>query len=190
MKKPTVSSPSSSRSREAGKQRSSIDSRHARKIADQFDLREAPGHLLRRCHSRARAIFDDLIGRQTGLSKQQMALMVAIARIPNATHAQLSEETGFDRNTLADTLDRLISKGLARRERSEIDARAYQIQLTSDGINQLESLIPLAHEVQQKIIEPLPEELRPIFIQCLRILAGIDEADLRDAPGLIADDVR
>lgn len=142
-----------------------------------FDLHQAPGHLLRRCHSRARAIFDELIGRRTGLSKQQVALMIAIAHSPAATHAQLSEETGFDRNTLADTLDRLIAKGLAVRQRSQVDARAYDIQLTPEGLAQLEDLIPLSFEVQAKIIEPLPQELRAQFMDCLRILAGVDASN-------------
>lgn len=144
---------------------------------DRFDLHTAPGHLLRRCHSIARSVFDEQIGRQTGLSKQQMALLLAVAHQPSATHAQLSEETGFDRNTLADTLNRLIDKGLAVRQRSQADARAYDIQLTPDGMTLLESLIPIAKQVQAKIIEPLPEELRPVFIHCLRILAGVDEGE-------------
>lgn len=146
------------------------------KLIGAFDLHNAPGHLLRRCHSRARAIFDELVGRRTGLSKQQVALMTAIAHMPAATHAQLSEETGFDRNTLADTLDRLIGKGLAVRNRSQVDARAYDVQLTPAGTALLASLIPLAAEVQAKIIEPLPEELRPQFIHCLRIVAGIESS--------------
>jgi MarR family transcriptional regulator, lower aerobic nicotinate degradation pathway regulator len=145
-------------------------------LINRFDLHQAPGHLLRRCHSRARAIFDELVGRKTGLSKQQVALMIAIAHSPAATHAQLSEETGFDRNTLADTLDRLIGKGLAVRQRSLVDARAYDIQLTSEGLRSLEDLIPLSFEVQAKIIEPVPEELRPELIRCLQILAGISPA--------------
>jgi Transcriptional regulators len=145
-------------------------------LVDRFDLLNAPGHLLRRCHSQARAIFDELVGRKTGLSKQQVALMIAIAHTPSATHAQLSGETGFDRNTLADTLDRLIAKGLALRQRSQLDARAYDIQLTSEGLAQLQELIPLSFEVQAKIIEPVPEDLRADFIRCLRLVAGIDAA--------------
>jgi DNA-binding MarR family transcriptional regulator len=148
----------------------------AEATVENFDLHNAPGHLLRRCHSRARAVFDDVIGRQTGLSKQQMALLLAIAHFPAATHAQLSEETGFDRNTLADTLNRLITKGFALRQRSQVDGRAYDIQLTPAGAAFLEPLIPLAMAVQARIIEPLPEELRPVFIKCLRILAGVDPA--------------
>ena len=144
------------------------------RLVDLFDLHHAPGHLLRRCHSRARAIFDELVGRRTGLSKQQVAVLIAVAQSPAATHAQLAEETGFDRNTLADTLDRLIAKGLALRQRSQTDARAYEIQLTEEGSAQLERLIPLSFEVQAKIIEPLPDELRPQFLECLRMLAGVD----------------
>lgn len=141
----------------------------------QFDLCTSPGHLLRRGHSRARAIFDDVVGRETGLSKQQVALMVTIAQNPCATHALLSEETGFDRNTLADTLDRLIAKGLALRERSKRDARAYEIGLTDAGQAQLAEVIPLSLLVQQKIIAPIPEAVRPIFLQCLRLLAGVSD---------------
>jgi DNA-binding MarR family transcriptional regulator len=154
-------------------------------MVEQFDLHTSPGHLLRRCHSRARAIFDDLVGRATGLSKQQVALMVTISHNPAATHAQLSEESGFDRNTLADTIDRLISKGLAVRERSRRDARAYEIRLTDAGHAQLEALIPLSIEVQQKIIAPLPEASRQHFIECLQILAlaGISEAESAGAGG-------
>lgn len=154
----------------------SASSVQASRLIERFDLHRSPGHLLRRCHSRARAIFDELIGRNTGLSKQQVALMVAIAHSPAATHTQLSEETGFDRNTLADTLNRLIAKGFAVRQRSHVDARAYDIRLTPNGLAQLEDLIPLSFEVQEKIIEPLPEAMRPQFIECLRILAGVDSS--------------
>lgn len=143
-----------------------------------FDLHSAPGHLLRRCHSRARAIFDELIGKETGLSKQQVALMVTIAQKPAATHAQLSEETGFDRNTLADTIDRLIAKGLAVRARSRLDARAYEIGLTDDGHLLLRELIPRSAAVQAKIIEPIPEAQRATFIECLRMLAGVPDQEL------------
>jgi DNA-binding MarR family transcriptional regulator len=146
-------------------------------VVPQFDLQEAPGHLIRRCHSRARAIFDELIGRQTGLSKQQVALMVSIARSPAATHAYLSEESGFDRNTLATTIDRLIVKGLAVRTRSRLDARAYEIRLTEEGHEQLEMLIPLSMEVQKKIIEPIPEASRRHFIECMQMLAGVYESE-------------
>jgi DNA-binding MarR family transcriptional regulator len=146
----------------------------AQQLIKKFDLHNAPGHLLRRSHSRARAIFEELIGRKTGLSKQQMALLFAIAHAPAATHAQLSEETGFDRNTLADALNRLISKGFALRTHSKSDGRAYDIQLTQAGMTQLELLVPIAFEVQSKILEPLPEELRPQFLDCLRILSGLE----------------
>jgi DNA-binding MarR family transcriptional regulator len=154
---------------------SAADARKA--LVAQFDLHNSPGHLLRRCHSRARAIFDDLVGRETGLSKQQVALMVAISHNPAATHAQLAEETGFDRNTLADTIDRLIAKGLASRKRSTRDARAYEIGLTDAGQVQLEDLIPLSLMVQAKIIEPIPEALRQTFIECLQILAGVSDPE-------------
>jgi DNA-binding MarR family transcriptional regulator len=175
---PAIPAPSSASGKKTAGNKARGNSTSRKVLVEQFDLHNSPGHLLRRCHSRARAIFDDLVGRATGLSKQQVALMVTISHIPAATHAQLSEETGFDRNTLADTIDRLIAKGLAVRERSTRDARAYEIHLTDEGQAQLEDLIPLSVEVQQKIMEPIPEASRQHFVECLQILAGVSESDL------------
>jgi DNA-binding MarR family transcriptional regulator len=139
-----------------------------------YDMQNAAGHLIRRCQSRARAIFDQLIGEKSGLSRQQFALMVAIAKNPGAAYARLSEQTGFDRNSLADTLNRLIEKKLVTRQRSVSDARAYEIGLSARGARLLRQLIPLSFEVHARIIEPLPEQMRPIFIACLRVVVGLE----------------
>lgn len=168
---------SSSKAKRGVKAGSSAGAFSREALVAQFDLHNSPGHLLRRCHSRARAVFDSLIGRETGLSKPQVALMVSIAHSPAATHAQLSEESGFDRNTLADTIDRLVAKGFVVRERSARDARAYEIHLTEEGHARLEAMIPQSFEVQAKIIEPIPEHLRAGFIYCLQLVAGVANAD-------------
>jgi DNA-binding MarR family transcriptional regulator len=137
-----------------------------------FNLQATPGHLLRRCHQRSRRIFDEVIGASTGLSRQQVSLLIGIDRNPQATQARLSEETGFDRNTLAELMNRLISKKLVERRRAGDDARAYEVSLSQSGAALVRSMYPKVRLVQMKILAPLPAQLRPTFLRCLHILSA------------------
>lgn len=149
--------------------------RRSRSVAG-FDLSYAPGHLLRRCNQRSRELFDELIGRRTKLSRQQVALLIVIHQSPGASQAQLSSATGFDRVTLADTVGRLVKKGLVVRRDADTDARAYRIELTPQGAAVIESLIPAAFRIQERILEPLPGAMRPLFIACMRVMLGLEDA--------------
>jgi DNA-binding MarR family transcriptional regulator len=136
-----------------------------------FVLQQTPGYLVRRCHQRCRRIFDELIGSETGLSRQQISLLIGIDRNPHATQAKLSEETGFDRNTLAELMNRLIGKKLVQRRRADGDARAYEVSLSQSGAALMRTMYPKFRQVQEKILAPLPSRLRPTFIECLQILS-------------------
>jgi DNA-binding MarR family transcriptional regulator len=143
-----------------------------RSATEQFDLRRSPGYLIRRCHQRSRQIFDELIGFETGLSRQQVAVLIGIDQNPNVTQARLSEATGFDRNTLAELMSRLISKKLVERRRAQSDARAYEVTLSSAGAARIRSIYPKVRQVQSRILAPLPARMRPEFLECLTILSA------------------
>lgn len=134
-------------------------------------LQDTPGFLLRCAHQRSRQIFDELIGSHTGLSRQQVAVMMGLYRNRNVTQTELAQSSGFDRNTLAELMNRLVRRGLVARRRSADDARAYDVSLTPAGQTLLESLFPKMRQVQTQILAPLPAKLRPMFLHCLRILA-------------------
>jgi len=150
----------------------SRSSEKKRNASGSFELRESPGYLLRRCHQRSRQIFDELIGFETGLSRQQLALLIGIDKHPHATQAHLSEATGFDRNTLAELMNRLIEKNLVERKRAQHDARAYEVSLSTLGATTVRKMYPRYRRVQDKILAPLPASLRPKFMQCLHLLSA------------------
>jgi DNA-binding MarR family transcriptional regulator len=157
-------------------ERDTARKRNGRRVAQEaavLALDEAPGHLLRRCHQRSREIYESLIGRH-GLSRQQFAVLIAMSGRPGASLTGISAATGFDRNTLAEMIGRLAAKGYVTRRRSAADARAFAIAPTRKGARFVAEMMPRAHEVQRRILEPLPEALRPVFVHCLRILLGLD----------------
>jgi DNA-binding MarR family transcriptional regulator len=161
----------------------SRNSEKKRNASGKFELRQSPGYLLRRCHQRSRQIFDELIGFETGLSRQQLALLIGIDRHPRATQARLSAATGFDRNTLAELMNRLIDKNLVERRRAQHDARAYEVYLSERGAATVRQMYPRYKRVQAKILAPLPPVLRPKFMECLQILsATVQEENPRRTP--------
>lgn len=137
-----------------------------------FDLMAAPGHLLRRNHQRSYEIFNRLVGPD--ITRQQIALLIALSRAPGASQNELVHLTGFDKSTLKEMLGRLVAKGWVDRERDPDDFRAWKMHITSVGKDVLEQRIANVRAVQQEIIAPLPADLRPVFLRCLRILIGLE----------------
>lgn len=140
-----------------------------------LDLSAMPGHLLRRCHQRSREVYERHLGA-TGLSREQVALMIAMYQNPNVAHARLSELTGFDRNTLADMVDRLMVKKLTLRRRARDDKRAYEVALTAKGARALTAMVADIDATQAEILSAIPQELRVVFVRCLRVMAGFEGA--------------
>jgi DNA-binding MarR family transcriptional regulator len=139
-----------------------------------FELREAPGHLLRRCHQRSEELFTAAVGTD-GPTRQQIALLVTACQHPEATQAQLVSLTGIDKNTLTQMIGRLTERGLLERRRGSRDGRTNAISATPAAIRLLESVMPKVRRVQEQILEPVPEELRAAFLRCLRMVSGLDD---------------
>lgn len=143
------------------------------KDAAAFDLMTAPGHLLRRNHQRSYEIFNQLVG--SDVTRQQIALLIALERAPGASQNELVQMTGFDKSTLKEMLGRMTAKDWVQRERDPEDGRAWTMHITPAGRTILGDRIEKVRAVQHEILAPLPEEFRPLFLRCLRILIGLEQ---------------
>ena len=141
-----------------------------------YVLGEAPGHLLRRCQQRAVEIFMEEIG-PTRLTPRQFALLLILAQRPGLTQTELVEETGIDRSTVGDMIDRLVGRGLVRRRRSGRDQRANTLVILPAGSAALNEALPAVERAQLRIMAPLPPATRQAFMTALRLMAA-------DAPTL------
>lgn len=155
-------------------------SRHARASdpgehprLDAFVLTDIVSHLLRRAHFRAEAIFAEEFG-ETGLTPRQKALLVSVYQHPGQNQNMLAERIAIDRNSFAEMVNRMVARGLVRRERSEADGRAYELHITTAGLALIEEVMARDAEVEARIIEPIPEELRPVFLKCLKTMVGLE----------------
>lgn len=137
-----------------------------------FDLLGAPGHLLRRNHQRSYEIFSAVVGED--VTRQQIAVLVTLAKNPGASQTSLVELTGIDKSTMREMLGRLVSRGWIERERDSNDSRAWKMHLAAQGEDVLRERLPLVRKAQNEIIAPLSAEDRKTFLRLLRKLLALE----------------
>lgn len=132
-------------------------------------------HLLRRAHFRTEAAFTQG-APDTGLTPRQQALLIAACQYPGSTQNQLAALIALDRNSLAEMLSRMERKGLLIRKKSTQDSRCRSVFVTPAGASLLNRIQSHRAKVEASIIEAVPPEHRAVFMQCLKHLAGVDDA--------------
>ncbi|MEN4921069.1 MarR family transcriptional regulator [Achromobacter spanius] len=145
----------------------------AARALQEFDLTQVASHLLRRAHFRAEALFAQAFPDED-LTPRQKALLVTVYQNPGATQNRIAELIALDRNSFAEMIARMSKKGYVRRTRSAEDARAYALEITEEGLALLARVLLRDAEVEARVLEPIPAELRPLFLQCLRLMAGLE----------------
>jgi DNA-binding MarR family transcriptional regulator len=87
--------------------------------------------------------FSEDAARAAGLEPQQHQLLLAIKGLPEGTDptiGELAERLQIRHHSVVELIDRLESRGLARRQRSATDRRKVCVELTAEGERILESL--------------------------------------------------
>jgi DNA-binding MarR family transcriptional regulator len=123
-------------------------------------------HLLHRVAQCA----EDLFERNTAhldITPRQFAVLIAVANAEGLSQTELVAITGIDRSTLADLVQRMIRKGLLKRQRSRTDARAYAVKLTDHGLRAIRAAMPIAQRVDETLLSLLPVARGEEFVSCL-----------------------
>jgi Transcriptional regulators len=152
-----------------------------RKSNGGFELAEAPSHLIKRCQQ----FFGDLYAREAGsseLTKQQFTVLAALESNEGVSQTALVEMTGIDRSTLAEMVRRMLERGLVSRERTEKDARANAVAITTNGRKALRVARSAADRAEKALLEPLPASERAKFIKALATIASAGEQYLASGP--------
>jgi DNA-binding MarR family transcriptional regulator len=138
-----------------------------------FDLNSCVLHLLHRAQQAADEAFAAAFA-DTGLTPRQLAVLVIVSEREGTNQVGLVDATGIDRSTTADLVRRLMRKGLLARRRARHDARSNVLRLTEEGKALLSSFRARAAEVDQMLLNALPETSRTPFVDALGRIAAIN----------------
>src|SRR3984957_15340379 len=141
----------------------------------EFDLRTAPGHLLRRAQQVHAAVFAEVVS-EAQLTTPQFAVLAALRNAPEIDQVRLSQRLAIDRSTIADVANRLEERGLINRKRDSADGRRNLLSLTADGKALHDRTAPEVVEVGRRLVEPLSETDRSTLMALLsKIVAAHDQ---------------
>lgn len=139
-----------------------------------FDVKQAPGHLIRRAHQLAVAIFMEETGR-FDVTPVQFAILNALIEGRGEDQVTLAGKVAFDAATFGSVVARLEAKGWVRREPDGVDRRRKLLWITAQGERAAGQMRQAVGKVQRRILQPLATDERRELIELLRkLVAGHD----------------
>jgi DNA-binding MarR family transcriptional regulator len=141
-------------------------------MAKGFDFQHAPGHLIRRAHQVAVAIFmEETAGFD--VTPVQFAILNALLEDPGEDQVTLAGKVAFDPATFGSVITRLEARGWVRREPDGADRRRKLLRVTPQGAEIAQKMKRSVGKVQQRILEPLDGREREQLVALLdRLVAG------------------
>ncbi|MEO7127764.1 MAG: MarR family transcriptional regulator [Rhodoferax sp.] len=138
-------------------------------MANSFDFGRAPGHLIRRAHQRAVAIFmEETAGFD--VTPVQFSILNALIDQPGEDQVTLAGRVAFDAATSGSVIGRLEAKGWIRREPDTRDKRRKLLWVTPEGEQAAMQMKRAASRVQSRIVERLDTQERQQLAVLLRKL--------------------
>lgn len=143
-------------------------------MAKGFDFRQAPGHLIRRAHQVAVAIFMEETA-EFDVTPVQFAILNALLDGPGEDQVTLSRKVAFDAATFGSVITRLEARGWVRREADATDRRRKLLWVTPEGAEAARRMKRAVGRVQSRILEPLPPTERDQLVALLdRVVTAHD----------------
>jgi DNA-binding MarR family transcriptional regulator len=131
-----------------------------------FDFRHAPGHLIRRAHQRAVAIFMDETA-EFGVTPVQFAILNALIEDPGEDQITLAGKVAFDAATFGSVIGRLEAKGWVKRKADAQDRRRKLLWVTKEGEAAALAMKRAVAKAQVKILGPLEPAERDQLVALL-----------------------
>lgn len=137
-----------------------------------FDFQHAPGHLIRRAHQVAVAIFMEEMG-DFDTTPVQFAILNALIDDPGEDQVTLAGKVAFDAATFGSVIGRLESKGWVRREPDTGDRRRKLLWVTAKGELAALRMKRAVAKAQNRILGPLEAAERRQLVDLLgKLVAG------------------
>lgn len=121
------------------------------------------------------------LSMQYNITGPQLACLLAINDQEPLTASALAKQVYLSPSTIVGILDRLEQKVLVVRERSRLDRRVVNIEITADGRRLANSAPSPLQEKRSKSLQEIPEIEQVSITEALEKIVALMEADHLDA---------
>ena len=138
-------------------------------------LYDQSGHIFRRCGQYSAMAFEEEMGK-LGITPPQFSTLYAISLCPGMEQQEIARAIHYDAATTGAVLARLHKLNAIRREPSGRSARGIAIYLAPAGEALLQRALPAIWRNQVRLLEPLTDEEKPVFLRLLSKAAGVENS--------------
>ncbi|MBN2079322.1 MAG: MarR family transcriptional regulator [Spirochaetes bacterium] len=126
-------------------------------------------------HAVTRHLKKRLEAERIGISPAQMGILFLLKSENGQSMTALSRSLFIDNSTITGLIDRLEKNGLVTRERDPGDRRSHRIEITGEGISEINRAKTVVREVNERLTGCASEEEMIAFTNVLmNILAAIE----------------
>lgn len=104
---------------------------------------------------------------QLEISREEIRALVLLDKGERVKMTNLADLLGVPLSTATHTVDRLVSKGLAERNRSEEDRRVVEVEMSEYGRKLQETFRDKRKMVARSWLEPLSGSERDLFLELM-----------------------
>jgi DNA-binding MarR family transcriptional regulator len=141
-----------------------------------YDFQHAPGHLIRRAHQVAVALFMEETAEHD-VTPVQFAILNALIEEPGEDQVTLASRVAFDAATFGSVIGRLETKGWVRREPDAQDRRRKLLWITPEGEQAAAAMRAGVARTQRRILAPLDAAEREQLVALLdKLVRGHQQA--------------
>lgn len=140
-------------------------------VTDHLEIFDKPGHLVRRLNQIATSVFIEE-AKEYGLTPVQYASLLAVDFYPGIDQRRLAKTVALDRTTVSQVVQRLVGKGLMRREQR--DLRSHALSLTGAGRAVIAAMRPRLDSVEEILLAPLTPDEAATFMALLSKLVDVN----------------
>lgn len=134
----------------------------------EYVLDDQVGYLLRLANQRHAVIFQELA--ILDLTPAQFSALVRLSEVSTCSQNQLGRLIAMDVATIKGVVGRLEKRGLVVRAADADDKRRSVLSLTQAGLDIVEQLHQMGHEVTRETLSPLTAAQQRTFLKLLNKL--------------------
>ena len=137
-------------------------------MMEKLNLLELPGHLIRRLHQQSTSVFQERMKAEgVDLTSVQFAALNTLGKSEDLDQATVAKRIAYDRATIGGVIKRLEQKGLVTRTPDDEDRRAFKLNLTEQGKDQLAALQPVVLALQNDILSELSGAEKAMLLELM-----------------------
>ncbi|MEM7097662.1 MAG: MarR family transcriptional regulator [Pseudomonadota bacterium] len=130
---------------------------------------------------RATDLYSRQLSKQVGLTAPQLLVLQSIHRLGATSISKLSTDVSLSQATVTNIIDRLESRALVRRHRSNEDRRVVHATLTDSGVEKISEAPTPLQDVFSKRFSSLEPWEQSMIVSSLQRVANMMNAEDIDA---------